>query len=245
MVRPVNGKIHNVLLDLDGTLADTAPDLALALNALRAEQGIPALPFEAIRCRVSQGSRALIRLAFALKDTEAAFERLRQRFLELYHAHLARETRLFPGMPDVLDALEATGMRWGIVTNKPAWLTEPLIEALGLAQRAVCVVSGDTTANCKPHPEPLLHAARLAGCKPCQCLYVGDSRLDVEAGREAGMTTLVALFGYIDPADDPSRWGADGMVAHPAEILRWLNLTPRPHHPDSNAEALDRLEHPA
>ncbi len=224
-VNQAPSEIHKVLFDLDGTLADTAPDLASALNALRAEQGAPPLAFEAIRCRVSEGSRALIRLAFGLDNTEAAFEPLRGRFLELYAAHLTRETHLFPGMAEVLDTLDRGGMPWGIVTNKPAWLTEPLIETLGLARRAACVVSGDTTANRKPHPEPLLHAARLWDCPPSQCLYVGDSRCDIEAGRAAGMATLVALFGYIDPADDPGQWGADGTVAHPLDILRWLKMT--------------------
>lgn len=223
-VNRVQSEIHKVLFDLDGTLADTAPDLASALNALRAEHGDPPLAFEAIRCRVSEGSRALIQLAFALDEAQAVFEPLRRRFLELYSAHLTRETRLFPGIAHVLDTLEREGVLWGIVTNKPAWLTEPLIETLGLARRAACIVSGDTTANRKPHPEPLLHAARLSSCHPSQCLFVGDSRRDIEAGRAAGMATLVALFGYIDPADDPGQWGADGSISHPAEILRWLNL---------------------
>jgi 2-phosphoglycolate phosphatase len=221
-VKPVTDCIHSVLLDLDGTLADTAPDLALALNALRAEHSYSPLPFDQIRCRVSEGSRALVQLAFGLDHTNPTFEQLRMRFLEIYRANLARETCLFPGMATVLDTLEAWGMSWGIVTNKSAWLTEPLLQALGLAERATCVVCGDTTANRKPHPEPLLLAAHSSRCHPTQCLYVGDSKLDIAAGRSAGMVTLVALFGYIDPTDEPRQWGADGTVIHPTEILEWL-----------------------
>lgn len=212
-----------VLFDLDGTLADTAPDLAYALNAVLEEQGRPALPYAQIRPVVSHGGAALIRLGFGLRPEDEGFASLRERLLEIYRANLARETRLFPGMEELLMTLEGRGLKWGVITNKPAWLTDPLLLALGLAERACCIVSGDTTKQRKPHPEPMLHACGVSGSLPEQCVYVGDAQRDVDAGRRAGMKTLVALFGYLDAADRPAEWGADGMVAHPAEILHWMD----------------------
>ncbi|MFQ5488904.1 MAG: phosphoglycolate phosphatase [Gammaproteobacteria bacterium] len=214
--------IKAVLFDLDGTLADTAPDLAHALNEVRREQGLAPLPFENIRPAVSHGATALIRVGFDLAPEEAAFEPLHQRLLEIYREQLTLHTRLFPGMAELLEALEARGLCWGVVTNKPSWLTEPLLTGLGLATRAGCIVSGDSTANRKPHPEPMLHACRLLGMDKAQCLYVGDAPRDIEAGRRAGMKTLVALFGYLDDNDRPHVWQADGLIRHPAEILDWV-----------------------
>lgn len=213
-----------VLLDLDGTLADTAPDLAGAINALLIEQGRGVLPYEAIRPHASHGSPALVRLAFGIEQADAAFEPLRIRFLEIYRSNLARETRLFAGMETVLATLEQKRIAWGIVTNKPAWLTEPLLEQLGILNRAVCVVSGDTTPNRKPHPDPLLHAAKLLGRTPSQCVYVGDAERDITAARKAGMATLVAAFGYIGSDDAPEAWGADAVISTPLEILDWLGV---------------------
>lgn len=215
--------IQTVLFDLDGTLADTAPDLAYALNTLLSEHNRPALPYEQIRPTASHGAAALIELGFGISRDSQDFSPLRERFLEIYRAHLTRETRLFPGMGDTLSSLAARGIRWGIVTNKPAFLTDPLIEQLGLTEEAVCVVSGDTTRNRKPHPEPMLHASRLAGTAPGECLYIGDAERDIEAGRLAGMKTLVALFGYIGSGDRPDTWGADGMIRTPQDILDWLD----------------------
>ncbi|HHH36597.1 MAG TPA: HAD family hydrolase [Gammaproteobacteria bacterium] len=214
--------VEAVLFDLDGTLADTAPDLAHALNAVRAEQDLSPLPFEAIRPRVSHGATALIRLGFGLSPGDRDFEPLRQRLLAIYRDQLTRHTRLFPGMAGLLDELEGRAIPWGVVTNKPAWLTEPLLAGLGLAERAACIVSGDSTARRKPDPEPMLHASRLLERSPSACLYVGDARRDIEAGRRAGMRTLVALFGYLDADDRPADWQADGLVHHPAEILSWV-----------------------
>jgi len=214
--------IKAVLFDLDGTLADTAPDLAHALNEVRREQGLAPLPFADIRPSVSHGATALIRLGFGLAPEEAAFEPLRQRLLEIYREQLTLHTRLFPGMAELLEALEARGLPWGVVTNKPAWLTEPLLAGLGLAARTGCIVSGDSTAKRKPHPEPMLRACRLLGMDQAHCLYVGDAQRDIEAGRRAGMKTLVALFGYLDDDDRPQDWQADGLIRHPAEILHWL-----------------------
>ena len=215
--------IRTVLFDLDGTLADTAPDLAYALNSLLQEQQRVPLPYEVIRPVVSHGATALVKLGFGLGPDDAAFSALRERLLSLYQQHLARETRLFAGIPELLNAIERLGMNWGVVTNKPGFLTQPLLAALGLSERAACIVSGDTTTNKKPHPEPLLHACQLAGSQAMQCLYVGDAERDIRAGKDAGMTTLVALFGYIGAQDQPESWGADGLVADPAAILAWLN----------------------
>jgi len=218
-----NFMIRTVLFDLDGTLADTAPDLAYALNTLLAEHHKPLLPYPTIRPVASNGAAALIELGFGVARTDPHFAPLRARFLELYRAHLTRETRLFPGMAELLDAIAARGLNWGIVTNKPAFLTEPLVDQLGLREDLACVVSGDTTANPKPHPEPLLHACKLAGSRPHECLYIGDAARDIEAGRAAGMKTLVALFGYIGAQDQPDTWGADGLIRAPGDALDWLD----------------------
>jgi 2-phosphoglycolate phosphatase len=220
MVSPES--LRTVLFDLDGTLADTAPDLAYALNEVRHEEGEPPLPFEAIRPVVSLGGRALINLAFQVDIGDARFEHLRARFLDIYRDNVANHTRLFPGMASVLDEIERCGLTWGIVTNKASWLTEPLLARLGLMTRAACVVSGDTTPNRKPHPEPLLHACARTGTAPAGCVYVGDSRNDVCAGRQAGMRTLVALFGYIPADDDPMGWGADAFIDTPRALIGWL-----------------------
>lgn len=214
--------IRTVLFDLDGTLADTAPDLAYALNCLLLERGHASLPYEALRPIASHGAKGLIGRGFQLTPQDAGYADLRQRFLDIYAANLVRETRLFPGITELLDALRARGLRWGIVTNKPRFLTDPLVQQLGLHD-AACVVSGDTTANSKPHPEPLLYACREAGSLPAQCLYVGDAARDIEAGRVAGMQTLVALFGYISEDDSPQTWGANGMINEPREVLQWLS----------------------
>ena len=212
-----------VLFDLDGTLADTAPDMAYALNRVRREHDLAPLPYERIRPHVSHGASALIRLGLSLEPHEPRFEPLRRRFLEIYRDHLTRETRLFPGVAGLLDGIERRGMNWGVVTNKPAALTQPLMEQLGLAARAACIVSGDTTAQRKPHPEPMLYACTQAGSRVAQCLYVGDAQRDIEAGRQAGMQTLVALFGYIGADEQPQCWGANGMIEHPLQILEWID----------------------
>jgi phosphoglycolate phosphatase len=218
-----NPVLRCLLIDLDGTLVDTAPDLAATLNRLRAEHDLVPLPFATIRPHVSHGARALVRVGFGLGEDDTRFAALRERFLALYQEHLTQDSRLFAGMEELLAALEGRGIRWGIVTNKPAWLTEPLAAALGLTRRAACIVSGDSTPNRKPHPEPLLYASALAGVDPAACLYVGDARRDIEAGRAAGMKTLVALFGYLAEDDRPQDWGADGLINHPLDILPWFD----------------------
>ncbi|NIP71560.1 MAG: HAD-IA family hydrolase [Gammaproteobacteria bacterium] len=214
--------IRTILFDLDGTLLDTAPDLAWALNRLRRERGHPALPLEAVRPWVSHGSIGLLRVGFDMGPEDAGFAPLRQRFLDLYQGHLAQETRLFAGMEALLGELEHRRLGWGVVTNKPGWLTEPLLEQLGLAARAACVVSGDTTARRKPDPEPMLYACRSVGCHAAECVYVGDAERDTRAGAAAGMKTLIARFGYIGPDEHPEGWGADDMVDTPMDILAWI-----------------------
>jgi phosphoglycolate phosphatase len=210
-----------LLLDLDGTLLDTAPDMGAALNRLREESGLPQLTYERIRPVVSHGAARLVRLGFPDAEGER-FETLRLRFLELYAEGLAVGTRLFPGFESLFDELAVRGLPWGIVTNKPAWLTDPLVAAMGLHERAGCVVSGDTLAERKPHPLPLLHAASLIGVDPRQCVYVGDAERDIQAGRGAGMTTIVAAYGYIGEDEDPHAWQAAAIVHSPLELRDWL-----------------------
>ena len=214
---------RGVLFDLDGTLLDTAPDMAGALNELRIAEGLEPLPFDALRPHVSHGSVRLVSVGFGL-DEGAEHERLRLRFLDIYRARLASATRPFDGIERVLGAIEAAGLAWGVVTNKPGWLTEPLLEELDLRGRCGCVVSGDTLPVRKPHPRPLLHAAETLGLAPAECTYVGDAERDVQAGRAAGMRTLVAGFGYLGADDRPAAWGADGILASPLELLDWLGL---------------------
>jgi 2-phosphoglycolate phosphatase len=214
-----------LLLDLDGTLLDTAPDMGGALNRLRREEGLAPLPYETIRPNVSHGAARLVHLGFP-EATGAMFERLRRRFLDLYAENIAAETRLFDGLDAVLGEADRRGLPWGVVTNKPAWLTDPLLRQLELDRRAACVVSGDTLTERKPHPMPLLHAAEVVGMKPAHCVYVGDAERDIQAGRAAGMTTLIAAYGYIDRDDDIGRWQANGIVEQPGELLNWLTDAP-------------------
>lgn len=210
-----------VLFDLDGTLADTAPDLAGALNAMLREDGREPLPFELIRPWVSWGALRLIRLGYGDALEAVRIADLRGRFLACYEAGLCRHSRLFPGVPEALAALESATVPWGIVTNKPGWLTEPLLAALGLGDRAGTVISGDTLPFAKPHPMPLLHAARELGVPAARCVYIGDNVRDIEAGRAAGMYTIAAAWGYIPDDDDPAAWQAD-RVMHTPDALASL-----------------------
>jgi N-acetyl-D-muramate 6-phosphate phosphatase len=216
--------VRGVLLDLDGTLLDTAPDMAAALNRLCADNGVAALDQSVIRPHVSHGAAALVRLGFP-EVSEDEFQRLRERFLEVYARDIARATTVFPGFEPVLQALEARAVPWGVVTNKQTSLTTALLAHMRLTARAACVVCGDTVAQRKPHPAPLLHAAGLLGLEPRECVYVGDAERDVQAGRAAGMHTLIALFGYLGAHDRPELWQADGVIHEPGELLGWLNGT--------------------
>ncbi|SEO69994.1 HAD-IA family hydrolase [Aquisalimonas asiatica] len=223
--------IETVLFDLDGTLLDTAPDLIAAANTLLQENDRPALAAGLYAPVVSHGSAAMIARSFDLHPRDPAMEPLRQRFLQLYRSRVSSLTRPFAGIPELLEQIEAAGLRWGVVTNKPGWLTEPLLEDLDLSHRAACVVSGDTVACRKPDPRPISYACELLDIAPHRTVVVGDALRDVSAGRLAGTSTLVALFGYICAEDEPTRWGADGLIGHPGELLRWLpDTTPLPEH---------------
>jgi phosphoglycolate phosphatase len=213
---------ETVLFDLDGTLVDTAPDMGHALNVLLREYGREPLPAEAIRPWVSHGSRGLIFLGFGEEPGSALFEEYKARFLALYESRVCAESHLFDGMDEVLDYLDDRTLPWGIVTNKPHYLTQALLAELHLEDRPGCVVSGDTVAERKPHPAPLLHACRQLEREPAGCLYVGDAQRDIEAGTRAGMSTLVALFGYLGDHDKPAEWGATGLIETPAEIIDWV-----------------------
>lgn len=214
---------RTILFDLDGTLLDTAPDLADALNTVLAENQRSPLPFEDIRPVVSHGGVALIKLGFNMDSSDPAFAPLRQRLLDVYRENISRRTQPFPGISKLLDSIEQRGLNWGIVTNKPGWLTEPLLKDLGLFDRAACVVSGDTLEERKPHPAPMLHASELANSRPEHCVYIGDAQRDIEAGNNAGMQTLVALFGYIRKDDDPYSWNASSLIEQPGDLLVWLD----------------------
>jgi phosphoglycolate phosphatase len=213
---------HAILFDLDGTLVDTAPDLAHALNVQRSRRGLPPLADSITRPQASHGSQGLLRVGFGVTREQAEFATLREEFLEIYERHLTAHSPLFPGVAEMLDALESRGLKWGVVTNKPARYTEPLLDHLGLRARAACVVSGDTCTHPKPHPAPMLRACQLANSDPLDCLYVGDAERDVAAARAVGMPTLVALYGYLGPDDRPEDWGAHGFIAAPLALLDWL-----------------------
>ena len=213
-----------LLLDLDGTLADTAPDLTASLNRALLANGYAEVEARPLRSAISGGGRAMIEFALGLQVDEAERDRVRHAFLDDYLAHICEATVLYPGMDALLAAAEAAGLPWGIVTNKLMRYTAPLVTALGLDGRAGCVIAGDSLGRAKPHPDPLLEAARLLDVDPAECVYVGDHLRDIEAGRAAGMRTLAALYGYLDASEDVMAWGADACIDAPGEIARWLAL---------------------
>ena len=214
--------IKAVLFDLDGTFADTAPDLAAALNHVRSQHGLPPLPLEAIRPQASHGSIGLLKLGFNIEPDAAEFPALREAFLAHYTAHICDHTTLFPGMAQLLETLEQRGLPWGIVTNKPHRFTLPLMQALGYAQRAACLVSGDTCARAKPHPDPMFKASELLDIAPQHCLYLGDDQRDVQAAQAAGMRCIIARYGYIDAQINPDDWHADGDADTPLALLNFI-----------------------
>jgi 2-phosphoglycolate phosphatase len=214
--------VEAVLFDLDGTLADTAGDLAGALNRVRADKGLQAVPVAQLRAHASAGARGLLAAGLGVTPDHADYPALRDAFLAHYAAGLAITTRLFDGVADMLDALEGRNVRWGVVTNKAHRYTMPVLEALGLARRAGAIVSGDTTAYPKPHPAPLLHAAGTLGVVPSACVYVGDDLRDVVAGNSAGMNTLVADYGYLGESGSSEGWPATGWIDAPLGVLDWL-----------------------
>ena len=213
-----------VLFDLDGTLVDSAPDLAGAGNDMRRDRGLPELPFERLRPMVGSGARGMVGAAFGVTPDDAAFPALRDEFLSRYESRLTRESRVFDAMLPVLDTLDAASVPWGIVTNKISRYTGPLVEALGLAARAAVVICGDTTPHAKPHPAPLLEAARRLGVTAARCVYVGDDLRDVQAGRAAGMRTIAVAWGYLGQGEPIGAWQADDVIDRPAQLLKLLSM---------------------
>lgn len=213
-----------VLFDLDGTLADTAPDMAASLNRLRESRELMPLPLETIRPHVSNGSPAMLKLGFGIGAEDPDYAALREAFLADYAEAICVHTTLFPGMPAVLDRLEANGIACGVVTNKPGWLTDPLLDRLGLSDRLCCRVSGDTLAERKPHPAPLLHACKQSGVEPAAAVYLGDALRDVQAAQAAGIPGLAAAWGYISPDEILTDWPAAAVLEAPADLLQWLGL---------------------
>ena len=213
--------IQAVLFELDGTLADTAADLGYALNCMRAARSLPSLPLAATRPYTSLGARGLLNVGFDLAPGHGQYTAMREEFLELYSQNLCRETRLFAGMPELLDAIEARGLRWGVVTNKAEGLAVPLLELLKLGARVGCVIGGDTTGKIKPHPEPLFAASRAMAIAPQHCVYVGDDVRDIEAGRAAGMKVIAVRYGYLN-GSNPDTWNADAVIDHPLDLLKVL-----------------------
>jgi N-acetyl-D-muramate 6-phosphate phosphatase len=213
-----------VLFDLDGTLVDSAPDLAGAVNDLRTAHGLAELPFELLRPMVGAGARGMVGVAFGVAPGDARFPGLRDDFLDRYEQRLLQETLVFASVEPLLQGLDAAAMRWGIVTNKAMRFARPLVEGLALHVRAAALIGGDSTPHAKPHPEPLLEAARRMGVAPARCVYVGDDLRDVQAGRAAGMATLAAGWGYLGQGDAPGHWGADAVIDEPMQLLKWLDL---------------------
>jgi phosphoglycolate phosphatase len=210
-----------VLFDLDGTLADTAPDLAAALNRLRADQGLEPLPLERLRPFASAGARGLVHVGFGITPGDGEYASLREAFLEYYRERTCIDTKLFPGIPELLEALAARGVAWGIVTNKATRFTDRIVASMKL--KPDCVSCGDTTPHLKPHPAPLLHAAEQLGLAPKACVYLGDDLRDIQAARAAGMRPIAVDWGYHHPENGgPGTWEADAVIARPQELIALL-----------------------
>jgi 2-phosphoglycolate phosphatase len=213
-----------VLFDLDGTLIDSAPDLAGAANALRAEHGLEPLPYEQLRPMVGAGARGMVGVAFGVAPGDEGFEPLRDAFLARYEEAMLVRTKVFDEVEALLAGLESAGIAWGIVTNKATRFAVPVAQGVGLMPRAGTLICGDTTPHSKPHPEPLREAARRLGREPAECLYVGDDLRDVQAGHAAGMGTVIAAWGYLGHGEPIQSWGADAIVENPLSLLKWLRL---------------------
>jgi 2-phosphoglycolate phosphatase len=215
-------KARSILFDLDGTLLDTAPDLVAALNAVLQAHGKPDLALEVARPYVSRGARGLLQCGFGLREDAPEYAAYVEEFLGFYRAALCEQTCLFAGMESILDALDNAGSVWGVVTNKAAALTEPLLKNMQLFDRLHVLVSGDTLPEKKPSPRPLLYACGKAGILPEETIYVGDDRRDIEAANAAGMVSVAARYGYYDESESPDNWGADRVIEHPAELKGML-----------------------
>ena len=218
-------KLSCVLFDLDGTLVDTAPDLISCLNKALNAHGFETVAPEIIKPFISYGAAAMINASQPLCDDELKADIL-ETMLNLYQNNIAEHTVFFSGIVDILNAIEAQGLKWGVVTNKRERFTNPLMDALKLTDRAACIVSGDTTANPKPHSDPMLEACKQAGVNPRECVYIGDALHDITAGKSVEMKTLAALYGYIKPDDTPESWGADALIESPDQISTWIASLP-------------------
>ena len=209
-----------VFFDLDGTFADTAPDIAAALNHTRATRKLAPLPFKILRPQTSHGSPGLLKVGFGITPESPEYNELREIFLDYYTRNICVETRLFDGMALLVDALEQRGLPWGIITNKPHRYTVPLMEALGYAKRAACLISADTCTHAKPHPAPMLKACEIVGAAPEHCLYLGDDLRDMQAANASNMRGIIAHYGYVN--DTVHDWGAQGGITTPLDLLDWL-----------------------
>ncbi len=212
-----------ILFDLDGTLVDTAHDLAYALNLQREQHGLAALPLATIRPYASHGSAGLLSIGFGLSPADANFSTMRDEYLALYDQVLTRQPILFDGIAELLAGFNSKRIPWGVVTNKPRRFTQPLMESIALMKSAACVVSGDDAPRPKPYPDTLMLACEQVGVSPQVCWYIGDAERDIQAGNAAGMKTVVALYGYLDDKDKPAEWGADRFIKEPLELLTLLN----------------------
>ena len=216
------GAVQVVLFDLDGTLLDSAPDLGAAADKMRTDRGLVSLPLDRYRAHTGSGARGMLGVAFDITPEHADFAALREEFFVNYERCMTERTCAFDGVPELIDRLLARGLQWGVVTNKSERFTLPLTRALPLFATAGAVVCGDTTPHAKPHPEPLLEAARRMQCGPWRCLYVGDDERDITAGRAAGMGTVSAGYGYLGSDRDIALWGADARIDFPLDLLQWL-----------------------
>ena len=216
--------IQGVLFDLDGTLIDSAPDLGAAADLMRTRRGLPGLPLDRYRPMAGAGARGMLQVAFDLTPEHPTYEALKEEFFGHYEACLLQRTQAFDEVDRLLQALINGGLRWGVVTNKSQRFTTPLTNAMPLFHSASAIISGDTTPHAKPHPEPLLEAARRMALRPSECIYVGDDARDIAAGQAAGMPTVAALYGYLGLDADVSTWGADAQVSSPLQLLKFLEL---------------------
>lgn len=214
--------VQAVLFDLDGTLVDSAPDLGAAVDKMRTDRGLPSLPSSQYRSMAGAGARGMLGVAFGMTPEHADFQAMREEFFCNYERCLTQNTYIFDGVWDLIAQLAVRELPWGVVTNKSARFTLPLTRAMPLFASARTVVSGDTTAHAKPHPEPLFEAARQIGIDPSRCVYVGDDERDIVAGLAAGMKTVAAGYGYLGQKADPAAWGAHATINSPAALLQLL-----------------------
>lgn len=219
---PAFENVRAVLFDLDGTLIDSAPDLGAAADQMRVGRGMPSLPLEAYRPMAGAGARGVLGIAFGITPADPAFEALKEEFFRNYEQCMSQRTTIFEGVPELIERIQHAGLPWGVVTNKSKRFTDPLTKRMALFNEARAIVSGDTTPHAKPHPEPLLEAARRLGVAPWHCLYVGDDERDIAAGHAAGMGTVAASYGYLGLAADISQWGAHAQIKYPLELLQLL-----------------------